>query len=150
MIHALSLVAAQLSTSAAEATAVFSAPEHVGSQVSTGIMVSYILYVLKKAPWFKFLTDDMSAKVQATWGAVAATLTAAGVHLATTGSFLDGAGFSITVTGLSANVIRDIAFQWMSQQGWYDFVLRQRDNANKALDEAVKLRAALEALAAKS
>lgn len=135
----LIVASAQAAVAAKEATQVFASPDHVGSQLGTGVVVSYLLYILKKAGWFVWLTDDTSSKIQAAWGGIAAVFTAAGVHLATTGTFLDGAGFTITLTGLSANVLRDIVWQWTAQQGWYDLVLRQRDTATETIEVLKKV-----------
>jgi len=87
-------------------------------------MVSMLIQWLKKSPWFGWITPATSARIQTQFGFIAAFLTAAGIHFAVSGSILDGGGASITVTGLSINAFKDIAWQWASQQGWYQLVVK--------------------------
>lgn len=101
------------------------APSHATDQAIWALMVSLLIQYLKKAPWFGLLSDDSSSKVKSAVGFAAALLTAAGIHLAVSGSVFDGGGASITVTGLSVNAFKDVAWQWASQQGWYRAVVKE-------------------------
>lgn len=101
------------------------APSHANDQAIWALMVSLVIQYLKKAPWFGLLSDQSSARVKSAVGFVAAMLTAAGIHLAVSGSVFDGGGASITVTGLSMNAFKDLAWQWAAQQGWYRAVVKE-------------------------
>ena len=100
------------------------APSHYGDQAIWALMVSLLIQWLKKTPWFGWIRADTPARIQTQFGFVAAFLTAAGIHFAVSGSVLDGGGASITVTGLSVNAFKDIAWQWASQQAWYQLVVK--------------------------
>jgi hypothetical protein len=104
-------------------------PTHAPDQVMWALIASYLMEYLKNANWFALLKQESSDKLKAQFGFLFAVLTAAGVHFAVTGSFLDGSGATVTVTGLSATVIKDVAFQWASQQGWYDLIVHKRSDA---------------------
>jgi hypothetical protein len=101
------------------------APSHYGDQAIWALMVSFLMQWLKKSPWFGWITPATSARIQTQFGFLAAFLTAAGIHFAVSGSVLDGGGASITVTGLSVNAVKDIAWQWASQQAWYRMVVKE-------------------------
>jgi hypothetical protein len=101
------------------------APSHYGDQAIWALMVSLLIQWLKKTPWFGWITPQSSARLQTQFGFLAAFMTAAGIHFAVSGSVLDGGGASITVTGLSVNAFKDIAWQWASQQGWYQLVVKE-------------------------
>lgn len=102
------------------------APDHWPEQGMWALVASYAYQYLKKTKWFTFINEDTTARVQAQFGFVMAVLTAAGVHFAVDGEFF-GSGASFTVTGLSWTVVKDVAFQWASQQGWYDLLVHKRD-----------------------
>ncbi len=57
--------------------------------------------------------------MQAFFGFLVAAATAAGIHFAVQGSLLSEAGLSFSVTGLTADAIKDVGFQWVCQQAWY-------------------------------
>jgi hypothetical protein len=101
------------------------APSHASDQAIWALMVSLVIQYLKKAPWFGLLSDSSSSQLKSAVGFFAALLTAAGIHLAVSGSVFDGGGASITVTGLSLNAFKDVAWQWASQQGWYRAVVKE-------------------------
>lgn len=101
------------------------APAHAQDQALWALMVSLLIQYLKKAPWFTLLSDASSSRLKSAVGFAAALLTAAGIHLAVSGSVFDGGGASITVTGLSLNAFKDVAWQWASQQGWYRAVVKE-------------------------
>lgn len=101
------------------------APSHFADQAIWALMVSFAIQWLKKSPWFGWITPQSSARLKAQFGFLAAFLTAAGIHFAVSGSILDGGGASITVTGLSVNAFKDVAWQWASQQGWYRLVVKE-------------------------
>lgn len=102
------------------------APTHAPDQIMWALIASYALQYLKTARWFPMLTEESTARIKSQFGFLSALLTAAGVHFAITGSILDGGGASITVTGLSLDAIKDVAFQWASQQAWFDLVVHRR------------------------
>lgn len=101
------------------------APSHASDQAIWALMVSLAIQYLKKAPWFGLLSDSSSSQLKSAIGFAAALLTAAGIHLAVSGSVFDGGGASITVTGLSVNAFKDLAWQWAAQQGWYRAVVKE-------------------------
>ncbi len=101
------------------------APSHASDQAIWALMVSLLLQYLKKAPWFTLLSRTSPEQIKAAFGFVAALVTAAGIHFAVTGSVFDGGGASITVTGISMNAFKDIAWQWCSQQAWYLAVVKE-------------------------
>jgi hypothetical protein len=101
------------------------APSHATDQAIWALMVSLLMQYLKKAPWFTLLSDRTSSRAKSLVGFCAALLTAAGIHFAVSGSIFDGGGASITVTGLSMNAFKDLAWQWAAQQGWYRAVVKE-------------------------
>ncbi len=101
------------------------APSHYGDQAIWALMVSFVLQWLKKSPWFGWITPDSSARLKTQFGFLAAFLTAAGIHFAVSGSMLDGGGAAITMSGLSVNAVKDVAWQWASQQGWYRLLVKE-------------------------
>ncbi len=101
------------------------APSHFGDQAIWALMVSFLIQWLKKSPWFGWITPESAARLKTQFGFLAAFLTAAGIHFAVSGSLLDGGGASITVTGLSVNAFKDVAWQWASQQGWYQLLVKE-------------------------
>jgi hypothetical protein len=100
------------------------APSHALDQALWALAVSYVLKKLMQWKWFTWLGMADSSQVKAAWGFAAAVLTAAGIHFVVTGSVLDG-GLNITVTGVSLDAIKDIGWQWVSQQAWYDAVVKE-------------------------
>lgn len=101
-------------------------PTHAPDQVMWALIASYTVQYLKKSAWFPFLTEASTARIKAQFGFLAAIVTAAGVHFAITGSMLDGSGATLTITGLSFDAFKDVAFQWASQQAWFDLVVHRR------------------------
>jgi len=101
------------------------APSHATDQAIWALMVSLTMQYLKKAPWFGLLKDSNSSRFKAGVGFAAAVLTAAGIHFAVSGNIFEGGGASITVTGISFNALKDVAWQWASQQGWYRAVVKE-------------------------
>jgi hypothetical protein len=118
------------STSAIVTTSIPSpaSPTHVPEQVMWALAMSYVMEWLKKQTWFP-LSAETPAKLQALAGFLLATATAAGIHIAVQGSVLDGAGLSFSVTGLTMDAIKDVGFQWVSQQGWYDALVKAKARA---------------------
>jgi len=115
------------------------APSHYGDQAIWALMVSFLIQYLKKSPWFGWITPQTSARIQTQFGFVAALLTAAGIHFAVSGSFLDGGGASVTVSGLSINAVKDVAWQWASQQGWYRLIVKEPKEVTIAVPAALPL-----------
>ena len=101
------------------------APSHPVDQAYWGLMISFLIQWLKKSPWFGWITPQTSARIQTQFGFIAAALTTVGIHFAISGSVLDGGGASITVTGLSVNAAKDVAWQWAAQQGWYRLLVKE-------------------------
>lgn len=101
------------------------APDHPIEQIEYGLAASLFLQWLKKKRWLTFLTPDATAQIQAICGFVVAFATAAGIHFAVTGSVLADSGAAITISGISWDAIKDVGFQWVSQQGWYLAVVKE-------------------------
>lgn len=100
-------------------------PPHWPEQVMWSIAMSYMMQFLKKQAWFPILTPQTDKRIQALYGFIVAAGTAAGIHLAVQGSVLDGSGLSISITGLTLDAIKDVGFQWMSQQVAYDKIVKE-------------------------
>lgn len=100
------------------------APQNPVDQVMWALAMSYILKFLTNSKWFTFLTPESTTRVKTIAGFLMAAGTAAGIHLAVNGSFLTGTGLNISLTGLSLDAFKDIGFQWVSQQAWYDRVVK--------------------------
>ena len=100
-------------------------PTHAPDQMLWSLVAAYVIQYLKKSSWFRLVSETSAARAKAQVGFLAALLTTAGVHFAFTGSVLDGEGGTLTVTGLSVNVFRDVIFAWVTQQGWYDMIVRR-------------------------
>jgi hypothetical protein len=113
------------------------APANYGSQVIWALAVSLLIQWLKKSPWFGWIRPDTSARIQTQFGFIAACLTTAGIHFAVSGNPLIGDGASITVTGLSINAFKDLAWQWSAQQGWYQLVVKDPKEVTIAQPEKV-------------
>lgn len=100
-------------------------PQNPSDQVMWALAMSYALKYLTNKGWLSFLTPGSTARVKAFAGFIVAAATAAGIHFVVNGSPFDGAGASITVTGLSLDAIKDVGFQWVCQQGWFDLVVKR-------------------------
>lgn len=96
-------------------------PQHVPEQIEWALACAYALQMAKKTGLIK---PDVDAKVKAMIGGVVAVATAAGIHIGVSGSFFHGDG-ALTVTGLSFNAFKDIGFQWVAQQAWYDGLVKK-------------------------
>ncbi len=101
------------------------APANPMDQVMWALAMSYVLQFVKKSKWFSFITPLSSARVQAFWGFIVAAATAGGIHFVVNGSFFSHDGIAYSLSGLSFDGIKDIGFQWASQQGWYDLVVKK-------------------------
>jgi len=101
------------------------APSHYGDQAIWALMISFVIQWLKKSPWFGWITPQTSARIQTQFGFIAAALTTAGIHFAISGNPFDGGGASITISGLSVNMVKDVAWQWAAQQGWYRMLVKE-------------------------
>lgn len=117
-------VPSQLAVSVTEAKSP-AAPAHYQDQAIWALMVSFMIQWLKKQKWFGWVTEQTSARIKTQFGFIAALVTAAGIHFAVSGSVLDSGGAAITVSGLSLNVLKDIIWQWASQQAWYRLVVKE-------------------------
>ena len=101
------------------------APAHYQDQAIWALMVSFLMQWLKRQTWFGWITEKTSARIKTQFGFIMALFTAAGIHFAVSGSILDGGGASITVSGISLNVVKDVIWQWASQQAWYRLVVKE-------------------------
>lgn len=108
-------------------------PQHAPEQIMWALVASYLLQYLKKSKWFSFLTPESTGRLQAQCGFLVALLTAAGIHFSITGNVMDGSGAAFTITGLSFDALKDVGFQWASQQGWYDLIVHKRSNTPVAV-----------------
>ena len=86
---------------------------------------SYVIRYLTKKSWFPLLSAGSSSQLKTQFGFVVALLTAAGIRLAVNGSFFSQEGVGFTMTGLSAHAVKDVGFQWLSQQTWYDLIVKR-------------------------
>jgi len=100
-------------------------PQNPTDQIIWALAMSYLLRYVTTKRWLSFLTPDATARVKAICGFVVAFCTAAGIHLAVNGSPLDGHGATITISGLSFDVLKDVGFQWVSQQAWFDALVKK-------------------------
>lgn len=91
---------------------------------------AYVIEYLKKKKWFTFITPESTNRAKAIFSFLAAAVTAAGIQFAVSGSFLDAGGASVTITGITFTGIKDVLFQWIAQQGWYDAFVHRRGNAS--------------------
>ncbi len=107
-----------------------SVPSHAPDQIIWALVASYLFQWVKGQSWFALVSHESSRRVQAFMGAGMAALTAAGIHFAVAGSVLDGAGASITITGITLDGLKDFVFQWASQQAWYDALTHKRNPAD--------------------
>ena len=108
------------------------APSNLPESVAWGLGAAYIVEYLKKSGWFTFLTDDSTRRAKAVVGFIAAFLTAAGIQFVVSGSVLDAGGASVTITGITFTGVKDVLFQWIAQQGWYDLVVRKQSAGRAA------------------
>ncbi len=100
-------------------------PQNPTDQVMWALAMSYLLKYLTQKGWLSFLTPTSSARIKAFVGFVVAFGTAAGIHLAVNGSLFDAHGAQFTITGLSFDALKDVGFQWVAQQGWYDTIVKK-------------------------
>ncbi len=100
-------------------------PQNPTDQVMWALAMSYLLKYLTQKGWLSFLTPTSSSRIKAFVGFVVAFGTAAGIHLAVNGSLFDAHGAEFTVTGLSFDALKDVGFQWVAQQGWYDTIVKK-------------------------
>lgn len=112
-------------------------PQNPTDQVMWALAMSYLLRYVTKKRWIGFLTPEATQSIKAFTGFIVAAGTAAGIHFAVNGSPLDGHGASITISGLSFDVFKDVGFQWVSQQGWYDFVVKETSTTGVAIPPGV-------------
>lgn len=116
---------------AAKPVAVTQAPSPAGPQnpldmVIWALGVSMALRQIIKSGKLPFLNSATEPQIKAAAGFVAALCTAAGIHLVVHGSFFTPDGVSATVTGLSFDAVKDVVFQWVSQQAWYEGLVKPR------------------------
>lgn len=95
------------------------APTHYQDQIIWSLLAAQGFEYLKKTKWFQWVTPQSSGRIKAQFGFALALLTAAGVHFTNTGNIFDGGSLVITWGGLTFDIIKDVLFQWGSQQAWY-------------------------------
>ena len=100
-------------------------PQNPSDQIMWALAMSYALRYITIKGWLKFLSVDSEPRVKAFCSFIVAAATAAGIHMAVNGSFFSTGGVGLSITGLSMNAFKDIGFQWVSQQGWYDLVVKK-------------------------
>lgn len=105
------------------------APQNPIEQIGWALAVSMLLRYLTNKKWFTFLTPESTAQVKAVWGFVAAFTTAAGIHLVVNGNPFSKAGVSVGLTGLSFDALKDVGWQWVSQQAWYEALVKKNVTA---------------------
>ena len=103
------------------------APSNMPESVGWALGATYIYEYLKKSGWFTPIAEKSSSRAKAVFGFVMAFLTAAGIQFAVSGSVFDAGGASVTFTGITLTGIKDVLFQWIAQQGWYDALVHKRD-----------------------
>lgn len=99
-------------------------PTHVPEQIEWGLAASFLMRFVMRKGWLAFITPAATERMKVVCGFVVAAITAAGIHFAVSGNFMDG-GASITISGLSFDAFKDIGFQWISQQAWYEALVKR-------------------------
>lgn len=100
------------------------APAHYMDQAIWALIVSFFLQFLKKQTWFPMISEESTARLKTQVGFITAVLTAAGIHFAVSGNFLDG-GVAFTVSGVSLDAIKDVGWQWAAQQALYKKIVKE-------------------------
>ena len=100
-------------------------PQNPTDQVMWALAASLLLRYVTKKRWLSFLTPDAEPNVKALIGFLTAFSTATGIHFIVNGSPFDGHGATLTITGLSFDLIKDVGFQWVAQQAWYEGLVKQ-------------------------
>lgn len=100
-------------------------PQNPMDQVEWALAASFLLRYVTKKRWFQFLSDETEPQIKTLVGFVTAFGTAAGIHFVVNGSPFDGHGATVTVSGISFDLIKDVGFQWVSQQAWYEGLVKQ-------------------------
>lgn len=100
------------------------APSHLAAQAFWAIVASYVLQNAKRMKWIPFWSDNVTSQIKAVVGFCSAVATAVGIHFVVTGSILDDAGASITISGLSIDAFKDVIGQWVFQQIAYDKLVK--------------------------
>lgn len=100
-------------------------PDHAKEQMMWALVMVQLLNILKKTSWFPWLTETSEAHIQAAWGFIMAGATAVGIHIAVQGSILDG-GATLTISNITFDAIKDVGWQWASQQGIYDLLKKAK------------------------
>lgn len=101
------------------------APTNPIDQLIWAGVASYLLRYFTQKKWFPVLTPESSSRLKTQIGFVVALATAAGVHMAVNGSFFSSEGVGVTLTGFSAHAVKDVGFQWLSQQAWWDVIVKK-------------------------
>lgn len=104
-------------------------PTNAPAQFMWAGVAAFFLEWLKKTKLFPWLTEETSSRLKAVWGFLVAVATAVGISVAVQGSVLDPHGATITLSGISANAFKNIAWQWTAQQGWYRVAVKRATDA---------------------
>lgn len=100
-------------------------PSNAPEQVKWALGVMFFYEWLKKSKWFPWIHDNLTSRAQAWIGFLFALVTAVGINITIHGSIFDASGADITFAHVSFTAIKDVAFQWISQQGWYTLLMKQ-------------------------
>jgi hypothetical protein len=101
------------------------APANYSDQAIWALMGSLVIQWLKRSAWFGWITEESTKRLKTQFGFLVAIATTAGIHFAVTGNPLSGGGAAVTITGLSFNALKDVAWQWSAQQAWYRSVVKE-------------------------
>lgn len=99
------------------------APDHYSDQALWALLVAQLYEYLKRTKWFSWVTPQSTSRMKTQFGFLLAVITAAGINFAVSGNLYEGA--SITISGLSLNAFKDVAWQWGAQQAWYKLVVKE-------------------------
>lgn len=106
------------------------APQNPLDQIVWAAAASYVIQFLKKWKLFGLISDESTSRAKAVFAFFVAVGTAAGIHFVINGSPFDSNGTTITITGLSFDAFKDVGFQWLSQQMWYDGLVKKANLAS--------------------
>jgi len=100
-------------------------PPHSQEQVQWALGVSMLIEYLKKSKYFPFLRDRMEGNTLAVVGFLSAVCTTIGINMSINGSFWSQQGLDVTFAHVSWVTFKEVAWQWIAQQGWYLAVVKK-------------------------
>lgn len=95
------------------------APNHSTEQAQWALGVVMLLEYLKKSKYVTFIQKETSSATLAVIGFITAVATALTINISISGNFWDPSGADITFAHVSWVAFKDVAWQWIVQQGWY-------------------------------